>query len=152
MGGVVSPRVVLDTNVLLDLWVFDEPGTRWLAAPLARRTCVALRSEATERELVDVLARSRFDVPPERQREILRRWQELAAPVTLQAPAPLVCADPDDQKFLDLAFAGRAALVLSKDRALLKLARRARALGLAIAKPDAAGSVLLDRLVDQDVA
>jgi putative PIN family toxin of toxin-antitoxin system len=145
-------RIVLDTNVLLDLWVFDDPGTRWLAAALSRRPGAALRSTATEREFVEVLARPRFEVSPEQQRDIVRRWQALSALVATIAPAPLVCSDPDDQKFLDLAHAARARLLLTKDRALLRLRRRAPPFGLAIARPDAAASVLFDQLFDQDVA
>jgi hypothetical protein len=34
------------------------------------------------------------------------------------------CRDPDDQKFLELARACRADLLLTRDRALLELARR----------------------------
>ena len=34
------------------------------------------------------------------------------------------CSDPDDQKFLELAAATRAQILVSKDRALLKLRRR----------------------------
>ena len=145
-------RIVLDTNVLLDFWVFDDPGTRWLAAALSRRPGAALRSAATEREFVDVLARPRFGVSPELQRDIVRRWQAASAFVEAAAPAPLFCSDPGDQKFLDLACAARAPLLLTKDRALLRLARRARAFGLAIARPDARASVLLDQLVNEDVA
>jgi predicted nucleic acid-binding protein len=38
-----------------------------------------------------------------------------------QLPA---CRDPDDQKFLEAALASRADFLLTKDRALLDLARR----------------------------
>ena len=37
------------------------------------------------------------------------------------------CKDPDDQKFLELAFAANADILISKDRALLELARRKKA-------------------------
>ena len=40
------------------------------------------------------------------------------------------CADPDDQKFLQLALAARASWLLSKDKELLKLDRRTRRAGL----------------------
>ena len=146
-------RVVLDTNVLLDLWVFDDPGTRWLAAAIAARRVRPLRTAASDAELVDVLERARFGLDPQRQKAILAAW-DASSECVLEAPAAaLVCSDPDDQKFLDLALHARALLLLTKDRALLKLRRRAHALGLAIARPDADASALLERLVDdQDVA
>jgi predicted nucleic acid-binding protein len=51
------------------------------------------------------------------------------------APLNLRCSDPDDQVFLELALAHGATWLLSHDRALLRLARRTRALGLHIVKP-----------------
>jgi len=56
------------------------------------------------------------------------------------APAPavrLVCRDKDDQMFIDLALAERAAWLISRDRAVLALAKRARAQGLEILTPEA---------------
>jgi predicted nucleic acid-binding protein len=50
----------------------------------------------------------------------------------------LACTDPDDQKFLDAAFSAAADLLLTRDKALLKLARRAEAAGLLIRRPAAA--------------
>jgi len=47
-------------------------------------------------------------------------------PLSPTAPALPLCRDPDDQKFLELARAARADWLISKDRALLDLARRVR--------------------------
>ena len=150
---MTPPRVVLDTNVLLDCWVFDDHRTRWLAGMLASGRVVALRTPAIEAEVVDVLGRAQFGLSPTRQNEVVAAWQ---AGCERMADAPacrLLCSDPDDQKFLDLALHAGAPLLLTKDRALLRLRRRAQTLGLAIARPDAAASALLERLVgDQDVA
>jgi len=48
----------------------------------------------------------------------------------------LRCSDSDDQKFIDLAVASGAAWLISRDRAVLRLARRASAFGLAIVTPE----------------
>lgn len=150
---MTPPQVVLDTNVLLDCWVFDDPGTRWLAASLASRRVVAVRTPAIEGEVVDVLGRAQFALPSGRQGEILAAWRAASEHVADAPACRLVCTDPDDQKFLDLALHARAPLLLTKDRALLRLRRRARPFGLTIARPDAEASALLERLVgDQDVA
>jgi putative PIN family toxin of toxin-antitoxin system len=152
-GSAAPPRIVLDTNVLLDLWVFDDPDTRWLAALLATRRVVTLRTPASDAELDDVLSRARFELTPQRRQEILAAWQASAERVPDAPPASLHCTDPDDQKFLDLALHAQAALLLTKDRALLRLRRRARALGLLIERPDGAASAVRERLfVDQDMA
>jgi putative PIN family toxin of toxin-antitoxin system len=57
------------------------------------------------------------------------------APADGAKPLP-ACKDRDDQKFLELAHAAQADWLVSKDRAVLKLARRiARDFGFRIALP-----------------
>lgn len=129
------PVLVIDTNWLLDLWVFDDPRglalrgaleqgqVRWLACPAMRvefervlgYPAVARRLLANDRSPDSVL--SEFD-----------RRVEWAEPAPL---APFRCADPDDQVFIDLAVEWRATL-LSKDGAVLALRRRLAPLGVAI--------------------
>jgi predicted nucleic acid-binding protein len=41
------------------------------------------------------------------------------------APAPWKCLDSDDQIFLDLAYQLRPTILISKDNAVLQIARRA---------------------------
>ena len=48
----------------------------------------------------------------------------------------LLCADADDQVFLDLALAERAGWLITRDKALLALRARARRHGLAIGAPE----------------
>lgn len=130
-----TPRAVIDTNVLLDFWIFDDPATRDLRVAIELGRVVALRSDAQTAEFVDVLQRSKFALSDERQRDIVQQWSDVSAPVESVAAAPLLCTDPDDQKFLELAFSGRADWLISKDKALLRLARRALRLNLLIALP-----------------
>lgn len=66
---------------------------------------------------------------------VLERWQFVATPVEVVTVAPWHCRDPDDQKLLDLAVSARAAALVTKDGALLALARRAASLPLLIATP-----------------
>jgi len=52
--------------------------------------------------------------------------QRIASPVPEAERALLpACRDPDDQKFLEAALSSRAEFLVTKDRALLDLARRA---------------------------
>ena len=63
-------------------------------------------------------------------------WTDHARMVAPEAPrAPIRCKDPDDQKFIDLAVAANATWLVTKDRELLKLARRAAKLGVAVLRP-----------------
>ncbi len=125
-------RIVLDTNVCLDLFVFRDP--RWQplmlaiqcgwVAPVTRSDC---RMEWTL-----VLAYARLGLSETAQQAALAEFDRWIALVDAPASGPAlpVCKDPDDQKFLELAAASGAAVLMSKDKALLKLARRTRKLGL----------------------
>jgi putative PIN family toxin of toxin-antitoxin system len=142
-------RVVLDTNVILDCWVFDDPGARSLKAALTDKRAVAVRSAQTDAELEDVLARSRFGLAEAARRALLDQWQAHATCVEVATAARIRCADPHDQKFLDLALAAGAHALFTKDKALLATANHARQHGLIVSLPRAAGSVLL---LEDDVA
>lgn len=147
-AGSTTARLVVDTNVLLDCWAFDDPAARPLWQAIADGGVTCLRSAATDAELLEVMQRPVFDArlaargtDPAR---CLARWQALAEPIERVFAAPWVCTDPHDQKFLDLARTGHADLLITKDKALLKLARRARRDGLAI-EPVAAALQRLPR-------
>jgi putative PIN family toxin of toxin-antitoxin system len=130
-----NPRAVIDTNVLLDFWVFDDPAARPLRAALDGGAVVAISSGDCVDEFTEVLMRETFALETERRFDILRRWDRLAERVEHVQAAALSCTDPHDQKFLDLASTARADWLVTKDKALLKLARRARDNGLLILTP-----------------
>ena len=54
---------------------------------------------------------------------VLATFDQHASLVDVPAKSSLNCSDPDDQKFIDLAVAHQA-LLLSKDRAVLSMAKR----------------------------
>jgi putative PIN family toxin of toxin-antitoxin system len=135
-------RVVIDTNVLLDLWLFDDPAARPLRAALQAGRLRALRSRDCDAELAEVLARSRFGLDEEQCARLLAQWHACSEAIERIAAAPFACADPDDQKFLDAAFSSGADALLTRDKGLLRLARRAAALGLRIVPPAAAPCAL----------
>ena len=140
MNGRRIPGLVLDTNVLLDLWVFDDPSVRALRATIEAGELRPLRSADCDAEFAEVIGRRQFGLDEATQRAALARWTACSEPIADITPAPLACADPDDQKFLDAAFSAGADLLLTRDKALLKLARRAEAAGLRIRRPDASMS------------
>jgi putative PIN family toxin of toxin-antitoxin system len=130
--------LVLDTNVWLDIHYFRDPQSQPLAAALASADWVAARSEATDAELSLVLSRPPFcSDPAQRLRllECLDSWRARALLFSLDAQAPYRCRDAHDQKFLDLAHAARASLLLTKDKALLAVQASARPHGLTILLP-----------------
>ena len=125
-------RVVLDTNVWLDWLVFDDPLVAPIRAAVAAgraEICIDAECEAElERALGYDLGR-RFTLHAMAQaaclaecRRVARRI-ERAAPEAERAELP-ACRDRDDQKFMEAALAAEADFLVTKDRALLVLARR----------------------------
>jgi len=127
--------LVIDTNIVLDLFVFDDPCWTALHQTLACADTRWLATDAMRGELARVLDYPAIRAWRERAgREadaVLRRFDARTERVPEAAAAPWRCSDADDQKFIDLALAWRATL-LSKDRAVLKLARRLEPLGARI--------------------
>ena len=131
------PRIVIDTNVLLGLWIFSEPSLSALRAALDAGTVTAVRCAETDAEFAEVLARpDLLDVDPARQQLVLESWRARALLTELTARAPWTCRDPLDQKFLDLSVSAGAGALLTRDRDLLKLAKKARRSGLQIIAPE----------------
>ena len=69
-------------------------------------------------------------------REVARLAQPVSAPGPLPHPQRLRCTDPDDQCFIDLAVSRRTPWLITRDHALRRLARRARAFGVAVVTPE----------------
>lgn len=131
-------KALLDTNVWLDWLVFDDPGVVSIARAVESGALLALGSEDTRAEWLDVIARPQFDLDRRALAEAVAAYDRFAQ-CRPRAPAcALACRDRDDQKFVDLAVAERANWLITKDRALLALARRAaRDWRLSIVRPDA---------------
>lgn len=135
-----APRVVIDSNIVLDWLVFRDPRVRTLAAAVESGAVRWLVCPRMVKELGHVWRRS-----------ALARWAPDGAVLDAalqqhslrlddppdEAPPPgWRCRDRDDQVFLDLARTQQAQALFSRDRALLKLARKAAATGLQITQPE----------------
>jgi len=134
----VPATVVMDTNAVLDAWWFEDPLASRLALALSSGELRWVASAAMRAELQDVLTRQPFAKHATRRERTLSIFDKLC--LILDEPdrqAPLTCADPDDQCFVDLALACRASWLFSRDRALLDLAPRAAGLGCRIVPPSA---------------
>ena len=130
-----SVRCVLDTNIVLDLWVFNEPKAEALRTSVESGSTQWLATAAMREELARVLAYP----------QIVKRLTARTLPadtvlahfdrhVQLQpeAPkAPYACKDADEQKFIDLAVQHTAALH-SKDSQVLCMKKRLERCGVAL--------------------
>ncbi|MEN9625371.1 MAG: hypothetical protein RLZZ329_321 [Pseudomonadota bacterium] len=134
--GVQTPaRRVLDTNIVLDLWVFDEPKAEALRVSVETGRTHWLATAAMREELARVLAYPQIvkrlthrEIPADTVLGHFDRWAQLHP----DAPkAEYVCKDPDDQKFIDLAVTHTAALH-SKDAQVLCMKNRLARCGVAL--------------------
>lgn len=135
-------KAVLDTNAWLDWLVFDDPSARELGRAAEAGAITLLATESTRAEWLAVIAREQFGLDRAAQAAIAGRFDRHASLVGKEQLGPLpalvpVCRDPDDRKFVELALAAGATFLVTRDKALLKLARRAqRWHGLAIVRPE----------------
>jgi putative PIN family toxin of toxin-antitoxin system len=130
----IKPRLVLDTNVILDLLVFKDPTAEPIRHLLDAKLVDAVRSEASMLELIDVIQRPTFKLSQEEQDSILQTWEcatRLLENAAIES-APFTCRDLDDQIFLDMAYSIRPALLLSKDLLVLELRAIAKTHGVEI--------------------
>ena len=162
MAGVM--RLVLDTNVWLDWLVFDEPTFAPLRAAHAAGRIEIVIDQACEMELVRVLAYDlgKHTIGAAAQAKCIESCRSVVTRIDATASASAgasavvdtdaskistaiavgelpQCSDPDDQKFLELALAAGADVLVTKDNALLELARRT--LPFRIASPQALGAL-----------
>ena len=118
---------VIDTNIVLDLWLFEDPATVPLRAALQSGLISHLATSSMREELARVLTYphivKRMAKSNVQAQDILNRFDEHHVVAEPAAKAPCTCKDPDDQKFIDLAVA-HAVPLLSKDAAILCMKKR----------------------------
>ena len=136
----MRPAVVLDTNAALDWLLFRDPSSARLAAAVTGRTIRWVATAAMRQELTAVLQRGLAAAHDVQASTLLAVWDAYAElhsePPHLPQGLLARCIDTDDQKFLDLTHAAGARWLVSRDKALLGLTRRAARLGFAIVAPE----------------
>ena len=139
-------RLVLDTNVVLDLLHFDDPAVAPLRRALQEGKAACIGNVACRDELARVLSYPQFKIGDDEARRLLYEYDALTLPGVAARSADLPplpqCRDPDDQKFLELAQAAKVDLLVTKDKALLALAKQAGHFGFRIATPGGAAELL----------
>ena len=133
MDTAQRPALVLDTNIVLDLFLFADPATPPLRAALESGSHCWIATPVMRDELERVLAYAHllprmayYQVSAD---SVLARFDAHVRLCEVAPKARYICKDADDQKFIDLAVAHQARL-LSKDKAVLSMARRLRSLGV----------------------
>jgi putative PIN family toxin of toxin-antitoxin system len=134
---------VLDTNVWLDWLVFADPRIAPLKTAVSSAAATIFIDACCLNELARVLAYplGKYTLDVGRRALALGECERIATRLSTRRPADAAalprCRDPDDQKFLELARDAAADVLVTKDRALLELARRRRApLPFGIVRPE----------------
>ncbi len=127
-----APVIILDTNVCLDLFVFHDKRWDSLLQAIERGEVQAVTRADCRDEYRVVLHYPHLPLDEASRAQAAVRFDEL---ITVVAPGskPIrlpVCSDRDDQKFLELARDANAAILVTKDKALLKLGRKTAQAGL----------------------
>jgi putative PIN family toxin of toxin-antitoxin system len=118
---------VFDTNVLLDLFIFNDFRALHLKQALIEGKIEALATQKTLEEFADVISRPLFSLDEDQQIQVCSQWRDFAKVMDDLGliKAPWICQDPDDQDFLDLAFTAKPCTLISKDNEVLRLANTA---------------------------
>lgn len=132
-------RLVLDTNVWIDWLLFEDPLIQPLKAAHRDGSIeIAVDADCIE-ELNLVLEYPEFrldDMQKKQYLAVVSRCSHCHTARQRDATMALPrCNDADDQKFLLLAYHVSADWLLTRDKALLKLNRRAKAAGFCIGSP-----------------
>jgi putative PIN family toxin of toxin-antitoxin system len=127
-----AQRIVIDTNVCLDLFVFQDPRWAALLAALESGAVEAVTRSDCRDEYLVVLHYKHLPLDETSRPVSAARFDALikvVAPAAKPVRLP-ICTDRDDQKFLELARDADAAVLITKDKALLKLARKTAQAGM----------------------
>jgi putative PIN family toxin of toxin-antitoxin system len=128
-------EIVLDTNIVLDLFVFNDAKTASLKQALESGSHQWIATQPMRNELERVLAYPQI-VPrlafyQLTATDVLAQFDKFARLEPIALKASVTCKDADDQKFIDLAVAQKS-LLLSKDNAVLCMAKRLIVLGVEV--------------------
>lgn len=135
-------RLVLDTNVVLDLFHWANTDTVPIMAALEAGRIQCFADQRTLDELQRVLTYPQLKLTPDMISERYARYSRLVQMVPDGEAPPLPrCKDRDDQKFLELSARCNADVLVSKDKALLKLRGRTK-LSFQIVLPAVASRLL----------
>ena len=126
MIPVSATPIVIDTNVCLDLFVFRDQRWAELVTALESGAVKAVTRADCRDEYLAVLRYPHLPLDEAGRMEAIARFDALlhvVAPDAKHVRLP-VCTDRDDQKFLEIARDAGASVLITKDKALLKLGRR----------------------------
>jgi putative PIN family toxin of toxin-antitoxin system len=134
-----SKHIVLDTNVCIDLFVFKDPRWKTILDGLKTGKISAFTRDDCRQEWLAVLHYPHLPVNDETREACIIAFDTYITCINPPQKSSLLprCTDKDDQKFLEIARDASVETLITKDKALLKLARKTRLAGyFCIETPD----------------
>lgn len=131
-------KVVLDTNVILDWLRFADFSCVALGRAIHSGKIKAFTSGPCLEELKRVIARPVLGLDGHVQNRLLENylaWAHIFQTIEFATEGLPRCTDPDDQKFIELAWQCGAQFLLSRDKAVLRLSRRIGKFGIQVFTP-----------------
>jgi predicted nucleic acid-binding protein len=137
-AATATQRAVIDTNAVLDWLVFGDVDAVEVARAAAGGHLLWLATSRMRAELAAVLARplpERWEGARKHALTIDAMAGAFACDEPPSSPGRLLCRDATDQMFIDLALAHAPAWLITRDRALLALRRRASLRSVTVCTP-----------------
>lgn len=108
--------IVLDSNLIVSA-ILNPEGICALAIDLADSHFDMVRSKDTANELIEVMRRDKFERFAAVEDRIFRVQTYIEATRLVEVSIQVTdCADPKDNKFLELALAAQATIIVSGDK------------------------------------
>ncbi len=120
-------RIVIDTNVCLDLFVFHDIRCHGLAQMLNGGIIKAVTRNDCRDEWLRVLSYPSLSLDKNTCKNSMAEYDNTIFCHDFEKKNYAVlpaCSDQDDQKFLELAYDAGAKFLVTKDKALLKLSSK----------------------------
>ena len=117
-------RVVLDTNVLVSLLVFQDERFQVLRRLWTTRAIEVLSDDALRQELLRVLNYPEFIRRCCAEQALAFYDAHVLPAQAVQSTSLPLCRDNDDQKFIWLAAGGDAAILITDDKQLLRMSNK----------------------------
>jgi len=132
--------VKLDTNILLDLIIFKDISVEKLQVLFEKNKIYFLFSSETVDEFKRVINYEKFKFSESQKNKFIKELNHLIGNTNVFdlniRKLPVIVKDPDDHKFIELAYHTKTQYLLTKDNDLLKIKKKLINYGILALKPE----------------
>lgn len=114
-------KVVIDTNVIVSAAKSSDGNPARIFEMLLLEEIINYTTKEIIEEIKEVLARPRIKLNLLEQEFIINNYKRFSIKIETMSKFDIIKEDPDDNKFLECAFDGKAVYIISGDDHLLNL-------------------------------